>query len=102
MKVLISIPDAIVIRNRKAVWKHRLYCGHFCFNLKYLGWLYTNYIKRAKTGSFCEKLLSENNFEAVLANFCCYEYGVSASKAVQKNREYLYSFQNKSVKSSLK
>ena len=23
---------------------------------------------------FCEELLSENDFEAVLINFCCYEY----------------------------
>ena len=31
----------------------------------------------------CEKLLSENNFEAVLATFCCYKYGANASEAVQ-------------------
>ena len=37
-----------------------------------------------KKGSFCEELLSENDYEAVLANFCCYEFGVSASQAVQK------------------
>ena len=24
-------------------------------------------------GRFCEGLLSENDFEAVLANFCCYD-----------------------------
>ena len=28
----------------------------------------------AKNGSFFEELLSENDFEAVLVNFCCYEY----------------------------
>ena len=35
---------------------------------------------------FCEKLPSENDFEAVLANFCCYDYdyGANASEAVQK------------------
>ena len=32
------------------------------------------YIKTAKTGGFCEELLSENDFEVVLVNFCCYEY----------------------------
>ena len=37
-----------------------------------------------KNGSFCEELLSENNFEAVLANFCCYDCGANASEAVQK------------------
>ena len=26
----------------------------------------------------------ENDFEAVLANFCCYGYGTYASEAVQK------------------
>ena len=32
------------------------------------------YIKTAKNGGFCEELLSENDFEAVLVNFCCYKY----------------------------
>ena len=40
--------------------------------------------KTAKNGSFCEELLSENDFEAVLANFCCYDYGANTSEAVQK------------------
>ena len=29
-------------------------------------------------------MLIENDFEAVLVNFCCYEYGTSASETVQK------------------
>ena len=33
---------------------------------------------------FCEELLSENDFEAVLVNFCCYEYGANASETIQK------------------
>ena len=33
---------------------------------------------------FYEELLSKNNFEAVLVNFCCYKYGANASEAVQK------------------
>ena len=28
----------------------------------------------AKNGGFCEELFSENDFEAVLVKFCCYEY----------------------------
>ena len=28
----------------------------------------------AKNGGFCEELLSENDFEAVLVNFRCYDY----------------------------
>ena len=32
----------------------------------------------------CEELLSENDFEAVLATFCCFDYGANASETVQK------------------
>ena len=30
------------------------------------------------------ELLSENDFEAVLASFCCYDHGAEASEAAQK------------------
>ena len=30
------------------------------------------------------EFLSENDFEAVLATFCCHDYGANASEAVQK------------------
>ena len=30
--------------------------------------------KQQKNGGFCEELRSENDFEAVLINCCCYEY----------------------------
>ena len=53
-------------------------------NLKYLGWSYRAYIKTAKNGHFCEELLSENDFKAVLATFCCCDHGSKASEAVQK------------------
>ena len=33
---------------------------------------------------FCNELLSENDFEAVLVFFCCYVYGANASQVVQK------------------
>ena len=39
--------------------------------------------QNSKNGGFCEELLSENDFEAVLVNFYCYEYGANASEAVQ-------------------
>ena len=42
------------------------------------------YIKTAKNGDFCVELLSENGFEAVFVNFCCYAYGANASEAVKK------------------
>ena len=48
------------------------------------GWPYREYIKAAKNGGFCEDLLNENNFEAVLATFYCYDYGANAFEAVQK------------------
>ena len=38
----------------------------------------------AKNGGFCEELLCENDFEAVLVNFCCCEYGANSSEAFQK------------------
>ena len=36
-------------------------------------------MKAVKNGGFCEELHSENDFEAVLANFCCYDYSGNAS-----------------------
>ena len=33
-------------------------------------------------GGFCQELLSENNFEAILATFCQFGYGKNASEAV--------------------
>ena len=52
--------------------------------MKYLGWPYKAHIKIAKNGNLCEELLSENNFEAVLATFCCYNHGSNTSETVQK------------------
>ena len=45
---------------------------------------YWKYIKTATHGDFCEELHRENDFVDVLVNFCCFEYGASISKAVQK------------------
>ena len=33
---------------------------------------------------FVRNLLGENEFEAVLAIFCCYDHGAKTSEAVQK------------------
>ena len=52
--------------------------------MKYLGWSYREYIKTRKNDGFCEKLLSENDFKAILTTFCCYGYGANATEAVQK------------------
>ena len=81
---ILKVNLCIVIRNGTIVWKHGLYCWYFHLNLKYLGWPYIAYIKTAKNEDFCEEFHSENNFEAVLATFCCYDHGAKASEAVQK------------------
>ena len=40
--------------------------------------------QRKMVAFFCEELLTENDLEAVLANFCCYDYGANVYEAVQK------------------
>ena len=75
---------SIVIRKRKIVWKHRPYCRYFSLSLKYLGWPYREHLKTAKNGGLKEELHSEKNFEAVLATFCCCDYGPTTSEAIQK------------------
>ena len=49
-----------------------------------VGRSYRAYIKTAKNGDFWEELLSENDFGAVLATFCCYDHGANCSEAVQE------------------
>ena len=34
--------------------------------------------------AFVRNYLAKNDFEAVLANFCCYDYSANASEYVQK------------------
>ena len=41
-----------------------------------------NTSKQQKNGSFCKELLSENDSETVLANFCSYDYGTNTFEAV--------------------
>ena len=72
------------LRNGNTVWQHGPYCWYLRLNLKYLGWPYKEYIKTAKNGGFCEKLLNENDFETVLGTFSRYDSGAKASEAVQK------------------
>ena len=40
----------------------------------YLNFSNREYIKTAESCGFCDELLSKNDFEAVLTNFCWYEY----------------------------
>ena len=46
-----------------------------------------NTSKQQKNGGFCEELLSENDFEAVSINFCCYEYIISANAFEFRNED---------------
>ena len=55
-------------------------------NLKYLGWPNRGYIKTAENGDFCEELCSENDFETVLATFCCYDHGANVSTSEDRYR----------------
>ena len=74
------------------VWKHRLYLLIFFFHELEIRNIWgaagcaekCTSKQRKMVASFCEELLSENDFEAVLVNFCCYDYGANASEAVQK------------------
>ena len=52
--------------------------------MKYLGGHTENGSFCEENGSFCEELLSGNDFEAVLVNFCCYNFGGNASEVVQE------------------
>ena len=79
-----SMTSTIVIRNGKLVRKHEPYCWYFRLNLKYVEWPYRKYIKTTKNGGFCEELISENDFEAVLATFFCTDNSANASEAAQK------------------
>ena len=56
----------------------------FLFELEICGVTVLRIHQNSKKGGFCEELLSENDFEAVLATFYCYDYGANASEAVQK------------------
>ena len=73
----------IVIRNRQIVWKAVL--STFLLELELSGVAVQSIHKKSqKNCDFCEELLSEKDFEAVLTIFCCYDYSVKASEAVQK------------------
>ena len=56
----------------------------FSFELETAGLALQRYIKIAKNGGFYVELVSENDFEAVLTTFCCYDHGTTTSEAVQK------------------
>ena len=56
----------------------------FLLELEISGVVVQSIHQTAKNSDLCEKLLSENDFETVLATSCCYDYGAKDSVAVQK------------------
>ena len=56
----------------------------FSFEIEIYGVAVQRIHQNNKKCWLCEELLSENDFEAVLATLCCYDYGANASGAVQK------------------
>ena len=56
----------------------------FSLELKISGAAIQRIHQNSKKWWLCEELFSENDFEAVLATFCCYGYGANASEVVQK------------------
>ena len=72
----------------------------FWLELEIFGVVVQRIHKMAKNGSFCEEMLSENDFQADLANFCCYDYGANASEAVQKIRTRTLELYTNSLKNS--
>ena len=40
--------------------------------------------QNSETVGFCAELFRKNDFQVVLATFCCYDCGANASEAVQK------------------
>ena len=56
----------------------------FPLELEISGVVVQRIYQNSKNDGFCEELLSENNFEAVLATLCWYKYGFNACEAVLK------------------
>ena len=48
-------------------------------------WPHRESIKTARNSGFREELFSENDFEPVLATFCCCEHGTNASEAFRRS-----------------
>ena len=63
------------------VWKYRSYFLIYSpVGLEIFGATVQRIHQTVKNGTFC----SESDFETVLVNFYCYDYGTYASEAVQK------------------
>ena len=75
-------------KQKQKVWKYRSYLLIFwldAWTWNIWGGRTENTSKQKKmVPSFCEELLIENDFETVLVNFYCYDYGAYASETVQK------------------
>ena len=85
---VLKTDKCLLRKNGKLAWNHRPYCWYFCLNLKNLGWPYREYIKAVKNCNFCEELLREKDFEAVLAIFCGYDYSVTLPRQFGRSLQF--------------
>ena len=74
----------IVIRNGKQSGNTGRTVDIFAWTWSIWGGHTKHTSKQQKNGDFWEELLSENDFEAVLITFCCYDHDAKGSEAVQK------------------
>ena len=58
--------------------------GIFAWIWHFWGSCAENTSKQQKVAASSQNFLSENDFDAVLATFCCYDYGANFSEAVEK------------------
>ena len=75
------------------VWKHRSYLLLFSRELEIFGVApkCRKYTKTEKMVAFVRNCLNgENDFEAILVNFCSYDYNPNVSEAVQVIRHQSY------------
>ena len=71
-------------RKRKDSLKTRALLLIFSLELEISGVAIQRIQQNSKNVSFCEESHSENDFEVVLATFCCHDNGGSTSEAVPK------------------
>ena len=71
-------------KKRKDSLKTRAVLLIFSLELEISGVAVQSIHQNRNNGDLCEELLTENDFEAVLVTFCCYDLGGKASEAVQK------------------
>ena len=83
-KEVVKLIKKIIVLTYYISWTEIIY-----FQITALTWNFRigptrNTWKQQKLTGFSEEFLRKNNFEAVIATFCCYDYGVNAFEAIEK------------------